>query len=201
MGTRHLICVVKNGEYKIAQYGQWDGYPEGQGVDILQFISDPENLTSLEDNLSKIRFLELDGRDKAFMDEYEKNAPTWSNEPDNRTEEQARWFRTYMSRDIGAGILSNVAHSEDEEILLENSVDFAADGLFCEWGYVIDLDNRTFEVYKGFLQGAVEGRFKDMPTDGEYSPIGLAKTYNLDDLPGIDTYAFIGDFVEPEDEA
>ena len=30
MGTRHLIAVQLDGEYKIAQYGQWDGYPEGK---------------------------------------------------------------------------------------------------------------------------------------------------------------------------
>ena len=30
MGTRHLICVVSDNQYRIAQYGQWDGYPEGQ---------------------------------------------------------------------------------------------------------------------------------------------------------------------------
>ena len=38
MGTRNLTCVYKNGEYRVAQYGQWDGYPEGQGVTILEFL-------------------------------------------------------------------------------------------------------------------------------------------------------------------
>jgi len=32
MGTRHLsMAYNKGGEVKVAQYGQWDGYPEGQG--------------------------------------------------------------------------------------------------------------------------------------------------------------------------
>lgn len=31
MGTRNLTCVVLDGEFKVAQYGQWDGYPEGSG--------------------------------------------------------------------------------------------------------------------------------------------------------------------------
>lgn len=39
MGTRHLIAAMIDGEYKLAQYGQWDGYPEGQGVDILDFLN------------------------------------------------------------------------------------------------------------------------------------------------------------------
>jgi len=28
MGTRHLTMVIQNKEPKVAQYGQWDGYPE-----------------------------------------------------------------------------------------------------------------------------------------------------------------------------
>ena len=39
MGTRNLTLVKdKEGKTKVAQYGQWDGYPEGQGSTILNFI-------------------------------------------------------------------------------------------------------------------------------------------------------------------
>ena len=38
MGTRHLIAAILDGEHKIAQYGQWDGYFEGQGKDVVEFI-------------------------------------------------------------------------------------------------------------------------------------------------------------------
>ena len=38
MGTRNLTCVFVNGEYKVAQYCQWDGYPSGQGLTILNFL-------------------------------------------------------------------------------------------------------------------------------------------------------------------
>lgn len=45
MGTRHLICIFADGEYHLAQYGQWDGYPSGQGATIVDFLLnryDPE---------------------------------------------------------------------------------------------------------------------------------------------------------------
>jgi len=38
MGTRNLTMVISDGKTKIAQYGQWDGYPSGQGADILAFL-------------------------------------------------------------------------------------------------------------------------------------------------------------------
>ena len=38
MGTRFLTAVFADGQYRVAQYGQWDGYPEGAGVNILHFL-------------------------------------------------------------------------------------------------------------------------------------------------------------------
>ena len=37
MGTRNLTCVVLDGKYVVSSYGQWDGYPSGQGKTILNF--------------------------------------------------------------------------------------------------------------------------------------------------------------------
>lgn len=39
---------------------------------------------------------------------------------------------------------------------LVNSEEFAADSLFCEWAYVIDLDKNTFEVYQGFNKKPID---------------------------------------------
>ena len=49
----------------------------------------------------------------------------------------------YFSRDNGAQILDMIYHSEEEVFI---SIDFAADSLFCQWAYVIDLDKNTFEI-------------------------------------------------------
>ena len=38
MGTRGLTQVILDGEYKISQYGQWDHYPSGAGVEVLDFL-------------------------------------------------------------------------------------------------------------------------------------------------------------------
>ena len=38
MGTRSLVIAIKNKEVKLAQYGQLDGYPEGQGVGLIEAL-------------------------------------------------------------------------------------------------------------------------------------------------------------------
>lgn len=47
MGTRHIIKVRKNGKDWISQYGQWDGYPTGQGIDVMEFVRNESYLTWL----------------------------------------------------------------------------------------------------------------------------------------------------------
>lgn len=201
MGTRHLICVHDNGEYKVAQYGQWDGYPEGQGIDVLNFLSQ-NDLNLFRQKLNAVRF--LGERDKAFLEEYDKNAPKWLNDPDNRTSEQKRWFKTYITRDLGSDILTNIFNSEDKEILLKNSLNFSQDSVFCEWAYVIDFDKGAFEIYKGFNKEPLgpADRFyfngqKD-EDDSDYYPVVLVKSYLLNQLPSGED--FLKDFTKPEED-
>lgn len=202
MGTRNLTCVMIDGKYKIAQYGQWDGYPSGQGITILDFIFDKRNVKLLRDALVKVRFFDLEGRDKEMLASYDKNSPEWFSDPDNRTEEQKRWFKTYISRDIGGDILEAVANSKDNEIIIKNSIGFAGDSLFCEYCYVVDLDKNTFEIFEGFNHDVVKnGRFvsgdKTLENTDGYEPVGLIKSYSLDELPS--NNEFLVD-TEPKDE-
>ena len=194
MGTRNLTIVQFGGEYKIAQYGQWDGYTEGQGATILGFLLESGNKEKLKNALSRVRFIDSEGKDKEFIEEYDKNAPEWSSEPDKRTPEQKRWFETYITRNIGGEILGSVANSKDLEILLKDSIDFAADSLMCEWAYVVDFDNNTFEIFKGFNQEplAEDERFKNAVLEKDYSsvakeykPVKLFIKYDLDNLPDV----------------
>ena len=170
MGTRNLTMVInKEGETKIAQYGQWDGYPSGVGLGVLSFIKDKKMFNKLKKNLSKVRFLDRENIDKEFAESYDKNSPQWSNEPDNRTEEQKYWFETYCSRDLAEKVLENIAHSKDKEIILLNSEDTAKNDGWVEYSYVINLNKNTFECYYHI----------------DEEPI---KVYSLDELPDEDDF-------------
>lgn len=200
MGTRNLTAVFFNGEYRVAQYGQWDGYPSGQGATILGFLNADGNIEKLKSQLGKVRFLDPQGIDKEFCEQYDKNTPEWSNEPDNRTTEQKRWFETYMTRDLGGKILFNIANSNDSEIVIKNNIDFAGDSLFCEWAYIIDFDAGTFEVFRGFNKDPLNEseRFSKSPTDGKgYEPVKLVHSFQISELPSDEDFLKI---LEPPDD-
>jgi len=55
MGTRNLTMVISGGETKIAQYGQWDGYPRGQGKTCLEFLK-ANNLDKFKEKLKLLRW-------------------------------------------------------------------------------------------------------------------------------------------------
>lgn len=122
MGTRNLTCVVLDGEYKVAQYGQWDGYPEGQGRTILEFLSQEGAQEQLKLALKRCRFLDIEGNpaDKAFADDHDERAPKSMGDPDRRTPEQVKWFCNYISRDIGGSILENIATLITDDCLKRN---------------------------------------------------------------------------------
>ena len=108
----------------------------------------------------------------------------------------------YLSRDHGAGILELIDSSEDDIIWLNDSSSFASESLHCEYGYVIDLDNETFEIYEGFnkmvLNDSERYRGNGKPDSNGYYPIRLIKIYDLNNLPTTDN--FLKDFEEVDDE-
>lgn len=63
MGTRNLTMVYSNGEYKVAQYGQWDGYPEGLGSQLLKYLKGI-NIPELRNAVNKCTYLTKENFDE-----------------------------------------------------------------------------------------------------------------------------------------
>jgi hypothetical protein len=166
MGTRNVTMVVSNSQTKVAQYGQWDGYPSGNGVDILK-------------TLKKISFNKFKKKVDALC--------FLTDEQTKKIDADPNWVKNYpyLNRDAGARILEMVY--KQKVIGLVNNEEFINDGLDCEWAYVIDLDKRTFEVYKGRNKKRLqkgERFYKVKQADGwGYYPAKHVKTFSLDSLP------------------
>lgn len=184
MGTRNLTCVVKNGQYKVAKYGQWDGYPTSLGIGILEFLRNEFDRSTFERNLDKVQFIS-DEQAHALWTECGADDSDWVN-----MEVSERFKQKYfaLSRDCGGDdVLALIQEGKVDK--QQSSLEFAADGLFCEWCYVVDLDKNTFEVYTGFNQTQLDPseRFANVkPTekaDTKYSPVKFVKEYSLDNLP------------------
>lgn len=200
MGTRHLTAVQLDGEYKIAQYGQWDGYPSGQGIDVLKFLN-TANLEAFRDKLRRVHFSTPEEQEAAWV---EAGASPGSKLASISVGDALKKTHPELSRDTGAGVLDVVLRSTaPEKLVLGNAIKFAQDSLFCEWAYVIDLDANILEVYEGFNKNPVaEGRFAgpvqighDGPGSDGYGPVTLVKTYPLNALPS--EAQFLAD-LEPE---
>jgi hypothetical protein len=215
-----------DGEYKVAQYCQWDGYPSGQGATILSFLNKEEQ------NPKEQKFIGLDkgyedvgpkyGIEGLVFDPEKFKAAvrncSFASEEDLKDmnesvgigrdqewvnmEEAARFKAKFpqIDRDMGGWVLAFVQHTDG--CVLNDSIDFAADSLFCEWAYVVDLDRNTFEVHEGFNKRPSEGRFADMDyspdhRDDKYFPVTLVAEWSLDDLP---TEAEFLAKLEPQEE-
>lgn len=145
MGTRHYIGVISDKETKVAQYGQWDGYPEGQGATVLNFLREA-NLETFKSKLNNCRFIE-------DRNEIRQMYVSVGDDPNNNfgfiSHEIAEKFNEKwpsLSRDTGGKILELIYNSETE-VLLQNSENFLDDSVFCEFAYVIDLDKNTLTCF------------------------------------------------------
>ncbi|GAB1314668.1 hypothetical protein MFIFM68171_04878 [Madurella fahalii] len=137
MATQHLICISWKGKWVIAQYGQWDGYPESQGVKLCKFLAWDKSRRELD----YFGF----GWERKPMDGLNQLYPSLSNNTSSRI----------------LGIIARAAITEPEDVAERDTgqkskripvsldLEFANDDVLCEWAYVIDLDKEVLEVYGG----------------------------------------------------
>lgn len=189
MGTRHLIAIQHNEEYVFAKSGQWDGYPEGVGIGVLNFL-ETANLEEVKENL---KFLTKIPFDEAYQKAYGD-----AKAGDTEVLYKGISYSILSLALIKLHALQSLEHlpSISEQSLIPDNLDFCADSLFCEWAYIIDLDHETFEIYSGYNKVPLQSneRFffltsKAMEcSGGDYHPVRLVKKYLLDSLPDPDHF-------------
>lgn len=184
------------------------GYPEGQGVKVLKFLSTPGNIARLIANLDKLYspteedFNAINAKVEDFLKEAQaryRQLSSMEDEPNENGEssdsklqeellnnEHIRRPMYYvcpsLSRDTGAEILDVIA-SSTEPIPAIPDLEFIFDSVFCEWAYVIDLDSDTLEAYaKGFktLEGT---RFDDLDLKKQHDEDGAKDAVDGPPMP------------------
>lgn len=141
MGTRgHQRVINKKGELKLSQYNQWDSYPSGQGLQILNYFRTGD-LKKYQDNLNNLSQITIE--EAAIVDadkDWKINYP-------------------YLSRDCGANIHQMI---EDGEVKF---VQFMGDE-WCAGFYTIDFHENKF-IAK-FHDVTREYPLNDLPSDEEF---------------------------------
>lgn len=195
MGTRNLTVVVSEGQTRVAQYGQFDGYIEGQGVTCLEFLRDKMNST-FKEKLLQCSWITDEEYDNYMVECGAKADAEWvSIEVSDRFKE--RYF--HLHRDCASNVLELIQNSSTG-LQLQDAVNFAADPVFCEWAYVIDLDKNTFEVYTSNDEELTKNdRFYYLTKDSENGndAVKMVKSYSLYDLPTNEQ--FVHDFKKDDD--
>lgn len=195
MGTRHLTIVKADGRYTVAQYGQWDGYPERQGQTVIDFLLKYKDyLAAAEEKFAALRFYTDEEYELDVLEKYWEKSPYGGYTMSYGSPEKELWDTKFkhLSRDTGADILDLVMESKIP-LKLRDSLSFVGDSLLCEWAYVIDFDTGTFEVYKGGNKTPiVDGRFTtaEFGIDNggviEYHPVRLIFSKPLQDIDGME---------------
>lgn len=139
MGTRYLACVRANGKYKVAHGGALDGSMQGHGWSIANFINTDLDLVKFRKAIDECRFLSDEEVEHLYKD------------LDNDLITEDDFFNKHPSLDSHAGAVKIFLLIQNEGLRdMFNNIHWAADSLYCEWGYVLDLDTETFEIYQGF---------------------------------------------------
>ena len=154
MGTRGIYGYRKNKQDKL-MYNHYDSYPEGLGQNMLEYIKMYSN-KEINDICDSIKFVEKD-----------KN---WNLSREMETRIQSR--EVYLS-----------SFHEDSTILMPEDNNFIKDSLFCEWGYIVNLDTDCLEVWIGFQKFPQKNnRYGRKKISDGYYPCRLIAEIPFDDL-------------------
>lgn len=156
MGTRGTTTVIIDGKVRVLQYGQWDHYPEGQGLDALKFarrLKDPEILQEFKDKVRALRTVEV-------LEE-EPDVAAWNNLPyDSRADGYKEIFPEFH-RDTGTQILSMILDDKVHRVHLDE------DGV--KWGEGFPTINLDEEIYRfAYYEHDHAFPLSNLPTNAEF---------------------------------
>ena len=129
MGTRGILMVKSNGEYKVAQHSQFDSYPSGQGFGTVMFINQP--------------YFDI-GLFKTKVD----NLTQWIEEEIGEDIDGDMYPE--LLRNTGSDIFNFIYKDKVKKVI--SHINFVKDSLFCEWGWCINLDTNCLDCFKGFQE-------------------------------------------------
>ena len=195
MGTRNLTIIKDtSGKYAVAKYCQWDGYPSGQGITLLNFLNKAKAklffVPDLQRRLSENTI-------KVDEDQMRSLWVECGADPDSGlvSLEVSHKFKSQypqLHRDMGAEIVELIYNTVgNNTIPIRNYIEFAGDSLFCEYVYMVDLQTRKFRVFRGFNKNpltSVEEFYFLQDEESEYKPVKECASWSFSNLPSAEEF-------------
>jgi hypothetical protein len=174
MGTRGAIGFRVNNEDKV-QYNHFDSYPSYLGLEILNYIQGT-NLHALKATAERIILVE---QEESPTSEQIKECEAWT-DSDISDNSVTDWY--CLLSDVQGGLN---AFSEGLQYMMDYS-GFLNNSLFCEYAYIINVDEQVLEYYCGFNKKPRirKGRYATFiaESSNDYYGVVLLKKYPLESL-------------------
>lgn len=171
MGTSAMYGFYKNGVTK-ATYSHWDGYPDGLGENVVEFI---KSTTVNELNQIFDKLIMIDSNTKPTVEQIENCLPYFNGSVSTgKTDE---WYCLLHKTQGDLNV-----YKTDLKYMIDDS-NFIKSSLFCEWAYVINLDENVLEVYEGFQKEPQKNRYEKTESNNDYYNCALIKTFDLNNIP------------------
>lgn len=173
MGTRAMYGFYKDGKTK-GTYNHMDGYPSGLGENIAEFAR----------TVPAEEMRQIFGRIELVQ---ERTPPTALQKKRMMKFDETLEDNDFEGSDVWYSVLrqymGDLFPYRDGLPFMTDGADFIKDSLFCEWAYVINLDDEVLEVYKGFQEKSDKNRYYDPSVETEeYKNCRLVATYPFSEL-------------------
>lgn len=195
MGTRGAVGF-RHKEKDHVTYNHFDSYPNGVGAQVLKQLSrfnlkNADELNLIRNKISEIKLI----NDEHLFDEKEQDIILLEiealgfvhNDHDPEHFGNGKVDAYFLLNPLQGSIISYIDKNHSIPYMIESS-DFLTDSLFCEWAYIINLDENVIEFYRGFNQDpASKGRyvFHDIDPNAEkddYLGVALLGTISFNTL-------------------
>ena len=179
MSTRGLYGIRKNGIDKCT-YNHSDSYPSWLGRRVLKFCAN-NTVDDLKKFFDKIEL--VDESIKPTEEQIKKCVDAGYYNRTVSTQSVDDWYCLLRNLQGNFDEYQDLIDNDKEKtIFMTDGISFIKDSLFCEYAYIINLDDEVLEFYKGFQKEAQKGnRYGETEEDGYY-PCKLVFTISLDKI-------------------
>lgn len=200
MSTRGAVGWHKDGVDKIA-YNHCDSYPTYLGVEMLEYAR--KRVVTLHTHFDRVEMIDTEKPPTA--EQIARCVKHGVVDLKVSTQSDTDWYC----------LLRNTQGDLEATASLGYMIDYSQflnDSLFCEWAYLINLDSKKFEVYKGFQEKQPLGRYGAISEESRkhqlasyrsgliYYGVGLIAEYSLLALPSDEAFIKEMDKLTGQDE-